>query len=134
MSGDPFLTRIAERRKALQKELADLDTAERVYRGIGPRTGEFPFVEAAAAAPAPAEAPTPKPSIKDMILMTSGEAGAAGMPADEVLQGLRAKWLPGFSRKNLYPKLSFFKSRGWLSLEDGRWKLTDAGRKELLGL
>jgi hypothetical protein len=132
MVDDPFLIRIHARRRELQKELADLDTAERVYKGIGPKTGEFPFVEAASEPQQQTAPASPRPSIKEMILIVLGEAGTQGCTSKGVLQAIQVKWLPDFKKQNLYPKLSFFKGKEWVALEDGNWKLTDEGRKELL--
>ncbi|MDE2164705.1 MAG: hypothetical protein KGJ66_00010 [Alphaproteobacteria bacterium] len=131
---DPFLSRIRKEREALQKQLADLDTAERVYLGIGPKTGQFPFVEAAANQTNAIAAVLPKMTIKDAILTVLGEAGSRGMDASELLQSLQTRGLADMKRENLYPKLSYFKHKRWLShdLEQGLWKITDEGRKELL--
>jgi hypothetical protein len=133
---DPFLTRIRKEREALQKQLVDLDTAERVYLGIGPKTGQFPMVEAAANQTNAIAATLPKMTIKDAILTVLGEAGSRGMDASELLKALQMRGLPDMKRENLYPKLSYFKREKWLSHdeEQGLWKVSDEGRKELLFL
>lgn len=133
-SDDPFLIRIRKEREALQKQLADLETAERVYLGIGPKTGQFPLVEAAANQLNAIADILPKMTIKDAILTVLGEAGSRGMDASELLKALQTRGLPDMKRENLYPKLSYFKHKRWLfhDEEQALWKISDEGRKELM--
>jgi len=116
------LPQIKKRREAIQRELADLDAAERLL------TGYVASSKGAAAADA-----TPS-SIKLMILKALADAARLyGLELDknDILQSIRLRWIKDFKEENLPPKLSLYKQQGLLTLVNGHWGITPQGLKEL---
>ena len=112
-------TGIQQEREALKKRLLDLDAAERVLDSLG-ATSSISGGNPAAVPPAP--------SIKRAILDCA--ASANGTNAKEIAEYLH-RWMPDFPVKNISPKLSLYKSEEFLELKNGRWLITDEGRREL---
>jgi hypothetical protein len=130
MEQHPILTLadIQERRKALDKERADLDAAERVLRAHGQRLldAEADSVEGLAAA---AKRDMSRPPIKQLILLVINDSN--GLPSQKILAAIQDE-IPGYKAQNVSPKLSFFKQKGWLTLNEGLWKITESGKAEMI--
>jgi hypothetical protein len=68
----------------------------------------------------------PKVTIGEMALSVLSEAGPAGLTSNDVLEKIREKWLPALMRTSLSPPLSRLKERGDITLENDKWRLTNA--------
>ena len=123
ISMDDFLAYIRRRQAELKKELAELDTAEAVYRRSGAR-----MVTAQAALPITPPPRTEKlPAIKEMILAVLAEAGFTGLSAINILDRIRERWHPDMARTTLSPQLSRLKVESQIVNQDRVWKLADFG-------
>jgi hypothetical protein len=125
---DPFIARINKERQSLQKQLADLDTAERIYLGMSTKSSP----EADSGFTVTPLDGGPKPTIQSMILWVLAEGPPDGVEAKEIVRILKDRWAMDIKKQNLFPKLSFFKDKGWASNKDGVWKITDEGQMKLI--
>jgi hypothetical protein len=138
MAQEPILTleAIRERRQALRRQLADLDAAERVLLSLRPPPNAASrnnglLRSAPVTDMLPEDAPPEgKRLIKHRILELVGQSDH-GLTSQMVLDGLRAS-IPDYKGHNVSPKLSDYKGQGWLTLDQGLWKITEEGRKEYL--
>jgi hypothetical protein len=120
------LSDIQERRKALQRQLADLDAAERVLLSFAD-----PPIATGLSEPRAVKDGV-KTSIKQMILRVLHEAGSAGLNSHGVLARIQNRGLPDYPLANVSPKLSAFRVHGLVDLEGGFWKLTEKGMNEIV--
>jgi hypothetical protein len=56
----------------------------------------------------------------------------SGLTSQAVQSAIQKAGRPDFPMRNVSPKLSFFKSKGWLDLNEGVWRITMEGAKELV--
>jgi hypothetical protein len=114
---------IQREREALKQRLADLDAAERILAapyGVAPPKADAASLIGSIVAE--------MGSIKSAILR---EASASeGTTASETAAAI-SKWKPNYPATNVSPKFSLYGSHGLLRSENGRWFITDKGRKEL---
>jgi hypothetical protein len=113
---------IQREREALKKRLADLDVAERVLDTLAsgaPKAAERNIIR---------ELVGEMGSIKSTILRAASDV--LGTTAAEIAGGISA-WKPGYPVTNVSPKLSLYGKVGLLKSENGRWFITEKGRKEL---
>jgi hypothetical protein len=113
---------IQRERESLKKRLADLDAAERVLDTIAGR----PPISGLRGLPATA---SDQKSIKWAILQSANDE-ILGTSASEIAEEI-SKWKPGYPVTNVSPKLSLYGSQGLIRNQDGRWFLTEKGKKEL---
>lgn len=118
---DDFLEYVRKRRSALKRELAELDSAERIYLQSGaagtsaPATLSFQF-------PIQVERPT----IKDGILQILSEVSPNGLTALEILERLNRRWWRGaLQRTSLSPQITRLKADGKVINERGTWKAVE---------
>ncbi len=113
---------IQREREALKKRLADLDAAERVLdalAGNAPKAAGRNLIR---------ELVGEMGSIKTTILRASDDA--RGTTAADIADHIRA-WKPDYPVTNVSPKLSLYGKAGLVRSENGRWFITEKGKKEL---
>jgi hypothetical protein len=132
ISMSDFLAYVRKRRAELQKELADLETAERVFKGAAEAGDATQVSEAGRGEISPALtvravewAARPK-TIKEMVLRLLTEAYPSGLTALEILEGVQKRWMPGLERTSLSPQLTRLKNDALVINRVGKWFSADA--------
>lgn len=114
---DDFLEYVKRRKAALRKELAELQSAERVYQQSGTAGGN-PML------PLQAGGPIQRPTIKECVLLLLEEASPMGLTALEILDRLNRRWWRGeLKRTSLSPQISRLNRDKKVISEHGTWKL-----------
>lgn len=114
---DDFLEYVKRRKAALRKELADLDSAKRIYEQSGTAIGN-PML------PLQVGARIARPTIKEGILQLLKETSPMGLTALEILDRLNRRWWQGeLKRTSLSPQITRLKKDGKVIPEHGTWKL-----------
>lgn len=124
---DDFLAYIRQRCAELKRELAELDTAEAVYRRSGAQTLS---AQGTLSITAPVLVPEKLPTIKEMVVMVLTEAGSEGVSAVGVLDRIRERWHPDIERTTLSPQLSRLKGDGHIVNVARVWKLAEYGPEQ----
>ena len=122
-----FLAYVRKRRSELKRELAELDTAEAVFRRSGAQI-YFAQGELTISQPVPVEKP---PTIKEMIVIILAEAGPSGLSALGILDRIRERWQSNIERTTLSPQLSRLKGEGQIVNLARAWKLAEYGTEQL---
>ena len=134
ISMSDFLSYVRKRRADLQKELADLETAERVFREAPEPGGNAsggdpheppPVYSEQLRENALAWAARPK-TIKEMVLRLLTEAYPSGLTALEILEGIQKRWMPGLERTSLSPQLTRLKNDALVVNRVGKWFSSDS--------
>ncbi len=116
---DRFLTFIRKRRAEVQRELHDLDVAERIYRDSGVEL--IPGQVSLFSTPTSVQ---PRKSIKQMVLEVLDDVSPHGLTALEILDQIRARWSYELPRTSLSPQLTRLKNDGLIFSDKGVWKRT----------
>ena len=114
---DDFLNYVKHRKVALKKELAELESAERIYRqsGVGSGGPTLPFASGLLAT---------RPTIKEGVVQLLEEIYPIGLTALEVLDRLNRRWWQGkLKRTSLSPQITRLKKDGKIVNERGTWKI-----------
>jgi len=115
-SMDDFLEYVKQRKTALRRELAALESAERIYLQSGSAGGRQLVL--------PTTGQPPKPTIKKGVIQLLQEAHPMGLTALEILDRLNNRWWGGkLRRTSLSPQITRLKKLGKLFNERGTWKL-----------
>ena len=122
---DDFLEYVKRRKAALRKELAELETAERIYQQSG-SAGGSPML------PLQMGVLIQRPTIKEGVIQLLEEASPMGLTALGILDRLNRRWWRGeLKRTSLSPQITRLKKDGKLISEHGTWKLPkDNARSE----
>ena len=111
-----FLGYIRKRRAELNKELVELDVAERVYRDSG--------VQMVSSQPdLLPEAPRPRVTIKQMVVNLLGDAHPQGLATREILGFIQSGYHVRIKRESLSPQLSRLKNDNRIYNDKGVWKI-----------
>lgn len=114
---DDFLEYVKRRRAVLRKELADLESAKRIYEQSGTAVGS-PML------PLQVGTRIARPTIKEGVLQLLKEASPMGLTALEILDRLNRRWWLGeLKRTSLSPQITRLKKDGKVVPEHGTWKL-----------
>lgn len=114
---DDFFEYVKRRKAAIRKELAELETAERIYKqsGVGGGNPTLPLQTGV---------PVAKPTIRESVIQLLEEAHPMGLTALEILDRLNRRWWRGeLQRTSLSPQISRLKKDGMVVSERGTWKL-----------
>ena len=114
---EDFLKYIRQQRVTLKKELAALDTAEKIFRDSQSHgaTPELPpmstglFYE-------------PK-TIKQMVVRVLEESSRKGQTSSQILWGIQQRWMPELQRSSLAPQLTRLKRDNVIYNHQRLWKL-----------
>ena len=137
MNKNPSLTLqdIEAEEKQLQTQLAELAVVKRflLRKGHDVNIPDEPRPPAQDAVDEDwiVEAELPLGAKKKIILAVIAY-NPSGATTQNIVAGAIAKGFDTARVNNISPKLSFYKSKGWLSLDNGLWKITEAGQKELV--
>ena len=113
---DDFLGYVRKRRVELNKELAELDVAERVYRDSGVQmvSGQSDLLP---------EAPRSRVTIKQMVVNLLGTAHPHGMATREILGFIQSGYHVKIKRESLSPQLTRLKNDNLIYNDKGVWRL-----------
>lgn len=116
-SMDDFLEYVKRRKAALRKELAELESAERIYKQSGV-SGGSPML------PLRVGDPIARPTIKKGVIQLLEEASPMGLTALEILARLNRRWWRGeLKRTSLSPQITRLKKEGKVASERGTWRV-----------
>lgn len=112
-----FLQYVRKRRTALQRELSELEIAERIYRhsGVQMVPGQESLFE-------PIMPPLARRSIKRMVTDLLDEMRPHGLTALEIIDQIRVRWNVDVKRTSLSPQLTRLKNDGEIYNDKGVWK------------
>ena len=115
-----FLEYLRKRRGELRKELAALDTAERIYRQSQRReTAQEPLM-------ASDEGSYYLPrTIKQMVARALEETQAGGLTSSQILENIQQRWMPSLKRSSLAPQLTRLRRDGLIFNDKRIWKLVE---------
>jgi hypothetical protein len=112
-------------RERLTKALSHLDFLQDMLDQQGRVVRER---ESSGVASVPRKMPT-----KRRILLGILANAPNGLPTREIIAEAGKNGYP-LQTSNVSPKLSFYKEKGWLTLNGGVWSITPAGRSQLGGM
>ncbi len=112
-----FLQYVRKRRTALQRELSELEIAERIYRHSGVQ-----MVPGQESLFAPIMPLLVRRSIKRMVTDLLDEMHPHGLTALEILDQIRVRWNIDIKRTSLSPQLTRLKNDGEIYNDKGVWK------------
>ena len=129
---------IAERLAALESEMTalrsedcELETTERVLVRLSASTADQPAsddLDASLDTSTEGEVDVMPDgqslTIGDMALLVLSENRTTGLTSNEILEAIRARWLPDLMRTSLSPPLSRLKKKLTIRLDDEQWLLT----------
>ena len=114
---DDFVEYVKQRKAAIRKELAELETAERIYKQSG-ATGGNPTL------PLHMGASVDKPTIQEGVIQLLEETYPMGLTTLGILDRLNRRWWRGeLRRTSLSPQISRLKKDRKVVSEQGAWKL-----------
>lgn len=114
-----FLEYVRRRKAILQKELKELEAAERVYLNSGVQLLGSQELLPLGSDPRPA-----KPTIIESVFAILSEVDPDGLTALEILERLNARWWGGsLKRTSLSPQLSRMRRNGEIVNEHSVWKI-----------
>lgn len=117
---EDFLRYLAKRRGQLQRDLADLETAERIFKASGAETVvDTPRANVGGEL----DAPEPSLTIKAACLRVLEEVAPKGLRAAEILAQIKARWKPNLSRAVMAPQLTRLGREKTIRREKGLWFL-----------
>ncbi len=112
-----FLAYVRKQRAKLQKELSELEVAERVYRQSGVQM--LPSQEDA---DIPEILFKPRKSIKQMVIEILDDMYPHGLTSLEILAYIQMHWKPSLKRESLSPQLTRLKNDAEIYNDKGVWK------------
>lgn len=117
VSMNDFLGYVRKRRAELQKELNELEIAERIYRESGvqmmPEGQHHLFMPVK---------PFRPPSMKEMVKEILDEMYPHGLTARELLNQIGTRWNAEIKRESLSPQLTRLKNENEIRNDNGVWK------------
>ena len=112
-----FLEFIRQRRAQLQKELAELDTAERVFRQSQGEDTLRTIISS------PGQSRFEPRTIKQMVVRSLEEASSDGLTSSQILGHIQQSWMPSLQRPSLAPQLTRLRRDGAIYNDKRIWKL-----------
>lgn len=117
---------IDAQRRHHKQALLDLDAMERVLQAS--QGGAVPAPTGSIMEPTSARKRIPT---KRRIILTIVSEYPLGVATRDIIAAATRKGYEGYQTGNVSPKLSFYKEKGWLTLDGGLWKITSKGKGEI---